>query len=580
MTYSSDHITARRWQPQSAGTVFVTVLFAHLIVLLSVGLESWDDGYITLALARTFAEAGHIGLTPVSEHVEGATSPLWFLLMAGIYKVGITSFAGFHVASQVLAALCSAVAAVLFYRLIRPNVPGMAWWITVLVFLLGPARAETGNGMEMSLLCLVVLGILLWLRDDDDRHWLFVAALAAVVPWIRLEATGYLIAGTAAVWLASSPRNRRSLVAIVVASLGSVAVLVVVRYLAFGTVLFTNTMIAKQMSPYSPHPWSPAWWWQQVDGLVVEPAVTVLPAVVAFVVLLRMSGQRLGGKFTALKRHAVARSVPVPVSFGLAYAVAFFGFTIVFGANIFSPPGRMGLSAMVLLVVAAMSSVSLPGPARCRRLTRGATLALVVLSLVPFVGLIAYDTIGMTMRVAQLVTDDPRAKVYAFSAFRANGEAIERVRRLLGLPVISVLLTDVGQPGLCCKNVEILDFGLLTNRELTRTGWSGFPDYLREQSPDLIQLHSSFTQESGITHVEYFTTNYVPVFVDLSLFYLRKDHYEKLKGICTFEEAPRYYFFAGGEPVSPQRGAAVDSALHIDKVYLRSLGLTEYCRLP
>ncbi len=574
-----DNIAARRLHIHSAGGVFATVLAAHLVILLAVGLESWDDGYITLALARTFAETGHIGLTPVSEHVEGATSPLWFLLMAGIYKIGITSFAGFHIASQVVAALCSAAAAVLFYRLIQPAAPTAAWWITVLVFLLGPIRAETGNGMEMSLLCLVVLGILLLLRDDGSR-WPGVAALAALVPWIRLEATGYVIAGALAVWLFSSPRNRRSLVAIVLASFGSVAVLVLVRYLVFGTVLFTNTMIAKQMPPYSPPYPSAAWWGQQVDGLIFEPVVTALPAVVVFMILLRMSGQRLGEKFAALKSRAMARTVPLPVSFGLAYAVGFFGFTAVFGANVFTLPGRMGMSATLLLVVAAMSSVSLPESAGRREVPRGAKLAVVGLFLVPCAGLIAYDTIGMTMRVAQLVTDDERAKVYSFSAFRANGEAMERVRRLLDQPQISVLLTDVGQPGLCCKNVEILDFGLLANSELTRTGWAGFPEYLREQSPDLIQLHSSFTQESGITRDEYFTKSYVPVFVDLSLFYMRKDHYAQLENSCVFGPAPKYYFFTGGEPLSSQKGAPADSALHIDKDYLKSLGLTEYCRLP
>lgn len=574
-----DNIAARRLHIHSAGGVFATVLAAHLVILLAVGLESWDDGYITLALARTFAETGHIGLTPVSEHVEGATSPLWFLLMAGIYKIGITSFAGFHIASQVVAALCSAAAAVLFYRLIQLAAPTAAWWITVLVFLLGPIRAETGNGMEMSLLCLVVLGILLLLRDDGSR-WPGVAALAALVPWIRLEATGYVIAGALAVWLFSSPRNRRSLVAIVLASFGSVAVLVLVRYLVFGTVLFTNTMIAKQMPPYSPPYPSAAWWGQQVDGLIFEPVVTALPAVVVFMILLRMSGQRLGEKFAALKSRAMARTVPLPVSFGLAYAVGFFGFTAVFGANVFTLPGRMGMSATLLLVVAAMSSVSLPESAGRREVPRGAKLAVVGLFLVPCAGLIAYDTIGMTMRVAQLVTDDERAKVYSFSAFRANGEAMERVRRLLDQPQISVLLTDVGQPGLCCKNVEILDFGLLANSELTRTGWAGFPEYLREQSPDLIQLHSSFTQESGITRDEYFTKSYVPVFVDLSLFYMRKDHYAQLENSCVFGPAPKYYFFTGGEPLSSQKGAPADSALHIDKDYLKSLGLTEYCRLP
>lgn len=579
MIGSDSEVAAQRFRSNSIVALFLTVLGAHLAIAVAVGVEAWDDGYITLALARTFAETGHIGLTPVSEQVEAATSPLWFLLMAGIYKLGVTSFYWFHFASQLAAALCSAAAAVLFYRLIRPAAPGAAWWITLLVFLLGPIRAETGNGMEMSLLCLVVLSILVLLRDDDGTNWAGLAALAALVPWIRLEATGYVIAGVLAVWVFSSPRSRRSLVAMVVASFVSVGILVVVRYAVFGTVLLTNTMLAKQMPPYSPPYPSPAWWGQQIDGLVFEPVVTTLPAVVVFIILLRLSGQRIRHKTTTLKERVVARNVPVVISFSLAYAIAFFGFTAIFGANIFTLPGRMGMSALILLVAAAVNAVPLRNGA-ARRLPGRSKLAIAGLFLVPCVGLIAYDSMGMAMRVAQTVSSDQRAaKVLSFSAFRANGEAIDHVRELLQMPQISVLLTDVGQPGLCCENIEILDFGLLANSELTKTGWAGFPEYLSARRPDLIQLHSSFTQESGITKDDYFIKNYVPVFVDLSLFYLRKDHYQKLKDSCRFDASPRFYFFSGGEPLTSQTDSPVDSALRIDKDYLKSLNLEEYCWL-
>lgn len=105
--------------------------------------------------------------------------------MAGIYKIGITSFAGFHVASQIVAALCSAAAAVVLYRFIRPAAPEVPVDHRAGVPA-GADRAEIGNGMEMSLLgSLVVLGILLLLRDDDGSRWPAVAALAALVPWIR-----------------------------------------------------------------------------------------------------------------------------------------------------------------------------------------------------------------------------------------------------------------------------------------------------------------------------------------------------------------------------------------------------------
>jgi hypothetical protein len=562
-------ITARSWQ------LSATVFAIHVVIALAVWVESWDDGFITLAFARTFAETGHIGLTPISEQVEGATSPLWFLLMAGVYSAGLKSFAVFHFGSQLATALCSAAAAAVFYRLIRPSAPGAAWWITLLVFLLGPVRSETGYGMEMSLLCLVVLGVMALLRKGDG--WKAVAALAALVPWIRLEATGYVLAGVLTVWVFSASRVRRMLVAVFAASLASVCVLVLVRYMVFGTVLFPNTMIAKQMTPYSPPFPSAAWFYQQLIGLVAEPLVVALPAVVVFLVLLRLSAQSLRDKIARLKSRAAARDVPLLVSFGLGYAAAFFIVTAVVGGNTFAPPGRMGLSALMVLVVAAVNSVSLPDGAD-RRLPVRSRLAVAGLFLVPFVGLIALDTIGIAYRAAQLVSDSPERTVKSWSVFHANGEAMERVRTLLGLPRLTVLLADVGQAGLCCQNLEILDLGLLANSELTRTGWSGFPAYLRSKRPDLIQLHSSFTQESGITHDEFFKENYVPIFVDLSSFYLRNDHYESLRGSCHFGAAPKYYFFNRGELTS-QKNMPADSAMRIDKEYLDSLQLTQFCHL-
>jgi hypothetical protein len=91
---------------------------------------------------------------------------------------------------------------VLFYRLIWPAAPKAAWWITLLVFLLGPIRSETGNGMEMSLLCLLVLGIMVLLRDDDGRRWKAVAVLAALVLVVKVLLAGLVALNLVAMLLA------------------------------------------------------------------------------------------------------------------------------------------------------------------------------------------------------------------------------------------------------------------------------------------------------------------------------------------------------------------------------------------
>jgi len=63
--------------------IVVSVQLAALVtVCLLVGDNGWDDGAITLAFSRTFADNGLIALTPHSETVEGFSSVSWFLLNA------------------------------------------------------------------------------------------------------------------------------------------------------------------------------------------------------------------------------------------------------------------------------------------------------------------------------------------------------------------------------------------------------------------------------------------------------------------------------------------------------------------
>lgn len=555
---------ARSWQ------LFGSVFAIHALIALAVGEVAWDDGYITLAFARTFAETGHIGLTPFSETVEGATSPLWFLLMAAVYKLGITSFYGFHLASQLLAAACAAGAAVLLYRLILPFAPAAAWWISFLALLMGQFRTETANGMEMTLLCVVVLGIVCLLRDRADQSLWGLAALAAAVPFIRLEAAGYTIAGALGVIVLS--RQVRVGAALIASSLAAIAALTYVRYMVFGTVGLTNTMIAKQLSPYSPPFGTQAWNLQLLVSIVIEPVLTLLPAVIVAYVLARMSGVTARSRFREVVRQATARRLPARMGFGIAYGLSYFAFIVVVGSNYFAPAGRMGASAALVLIVVAVMAV--PATEGVRRLPSRGYAAVVALFLVPFTGVIAQDT--MWIYIARINQDDKLA-FNSTTAYRKNGEAMERVRDMLQQPSIKVLLADVGAPSLCCDRVEVLDLGLLANTELSDIGWEEFPDYLRRQSPDLIQTHGVWSQESGIYDIPQFRDGYTPVVVDDSLFYLRNDLFDKVKGGCVPADTAGPYFYAGLEPASSKKGAI--DAPTIDRSYLDSLGVQSFCRL-
>lgn len=553
---------SRQW------TLFGVVAVAHAIIAVAVGEATWDDGYITLAFARTFAETGHIALTPHSEIVEGATSPAWFLMMSGVYKLGVTSFYGFHLASQVLAGLCAAAAAVLIYRMILPSVPTLAFWISLAAVLLGPVRGETANGMEMTLLCVLVLALVATLRDTASQPLLPAMALAAAVPWVRLEAAGYVIVG--AVALAVFSRRTRVAVAIVAGSVLSIAAVSVVRYLVFDTVVLTNTMVAKTVSPYSPPVGTSAWAHQLLQGVILEPLLTVLPAVLLGLLLIRLS-ERFG-LWRSVVSAAKARRLPPRVSFGVAYACAFIGFTVVFGANYFSRPGRMGTSAMLVLLVAVATFIPVVAPVVVPRLrTRLAVASLLV---VPFLGVAADDTVWLYL--GRFAPDSTATKA-STHAFHRNGLAIDEVREMLGRESISALIVDVGAASLCCERVEVLDLGLLANRELSASGWDHFGAYLQSKRPDVIQSHGYFSQESRIYENPYFRANYTPAVVGDSLLYLRNDHYRDLGGGCVPAPLDGAYFYSGFEGFSSRPDASPANV--IDSEYVDTLGLDAFCRL-
>lgn len=564
----------RRTAWRAGWALFAGVLGGHALIALAVGEVAWDDGYITLAFARTFAETGHIGLTPASEIVEGATSPAWFLLMAAVYKLGVTSFYGFHLASQLAAAVCAAVTAVLLYRLLAPTVPGVAWWIALLTLFLGPFRTETANGMEMTLLCVVVLGMISLLRDDRRQPVLGLVALAAVVPLVRLEAAGYVVAG--AIALAVLSRQVRVAAAVIAGTVASVLLVSYVRLLVFGTFGLTNTMLAKQLSPYSPPFGTPAWNTQILVSLVIEPVTTLLPPLVVAVVLARMSAKAGPGRPTrtvgGLLAAARLRHLPARVSFGVGYAAAFLGFVIVFGSNYFAPPGRMGASATLALIVAAGTVFPVPRSQPPLPIA-GRVIAIGVLVVMPFTGLVSQDTGWLYLA---RINADEKLSFNSSIAYRKNGEAAERVRELLAQPTVSVLLADVGAPSLCCQRLEILDLGLLANAELATHGWTRFPEYLRTNRPDLIQTHGVWSQESGIYANAQFLADYTPVVVGESLFFMRDDLLDRLAARCTPADLSGPYFYAGLEPASSKPGS---NATTIDRDFLESLGAESLCRL-
>lgn len=548
-TSALKRVTKRRDRPLS-WKLFCAVLFAHSALALFIGTNGWDDGSITLAFARTFADSGRIALTPPSETVEGFSSPFWFLLMAGTYRVLPSDFDGIVLASQLWSGIFAAIGAVLVYAMVRQYGRAQAWLISLVLFGYGPFLNETINGMEMTSLSTVALAIV-WLLRSGHRHaWIGLALLAATAPWIRAEAVGYVIAG--AVMLALCSKRYRWAWALVAGTVLSFAALTAVRLAIFGSPL-PNTMIAKQSSPYSAD--STVRHVLQMFVAAVEVLYVLLPAAVIAITALTGMGGGLRSVGTEAFRRIRARDVLPVASFSLGYIMGVAVFNVGIGRN-WGYIGRMEQSAIALGVVA----VVLSKPRFMRSLTSMPRLLAVIAAML----LLAACGVEKQFIAARLHPESQVAVTPA--AYRKTGEAMNDVRVKLGRPELSVLTPDVGGSSLCCSNLRILDLALLANAALARDGFDALPSYLEAGKPDLVETHGMWSEVSKLYDIAYFRDNYTPIAVRGMWMYLRDDLRLELDSRCT--------------PMSPEQARSLRyRGADIDERYVRSLNLDSVCRL-
>lgn len=548
---SSAHqrVTEKKDRLLSSG-LFCSVLFMHSALALFIGANGWDDGSITLSFARTFVESGRIALTPPSETVEGFSSPFWFLLMAGTYRVVPLDFGGMILAGQLWSGIFAALGAALVYSMVRRYGRVQAWLVSLVLFGYGPFLNETMNGMEMTSLSTVALAIV-WLLRSGRRHaWIGLTLSAAAAPWIRAEAVGYVIAG--AVVLALLSKEYRRAWALAAGAVLSLAVLTAVRLAVFGSLL-PNTMIAKQSSPYSAN--STTRHVLQMFVAAVEVLYVLLPA--AVLVITAWAGMRGGLRAVGTEAFTRMRSRgahPV-VSFSLGYIAAVAAFNVGIGRN-WGYIGRMEQSAIALGVVAVV--LSKPRVMRCLKSTPRLFAVIAAMLLLTSCG-IEKQFIAARLHPESQVAVTP-------AVYREAGEAMDEMRVRLGQPGLTVLTPDVGGSSLCCSKLKILDLALLANVALARDGFAAMPAYLEAKKPDLVETHGMWSEASKLYGIAYFRDHYTPVVVRGMWMYLRNDLRPELDSQCT--------------PITPEQARAFRyRGADVDEQYVRSLRLDSVCRL-
>jgi hypothetical protein len=486
----------------------ITILLVQTVLLLSaarfVGAYGWDDGAITLAYARTFAETGRIALTSVSEHVEGFSSVAWFGLNA-LVQLARPGFSAAIFASQLLTLITLVASGAVVYRLGRAIGLHAATCIAAVgcFACMGPLFSETVNGMEMGLLTLG--GLVIVHRLYFDRNQLVVSVALGVFVATRFESAFYVAFLLAPLLFEHRFREftrHAALAALVFGVIGAY------RWFSFGALL-PNTIYAKMHEPYHAHGFA---LWSRVFA-AGELFILFLPALI--VLLLRaLYLRRCWGVVVALKNN---RALLAPIAGAVIFA-------LITGRN-WGYLGRMQFFAipfMLLLIVQTAEWLAMSSP----------------VGQSAFVGCI----VGLTLCSSTLGApiEQWRARwTHSFSvapaSYRETALAVEKVRTTLGAGSIAFLTGDIGGVGLCCPAIRVVDIALLSNQKLAREGYGALADVIGTEQPEIIEAHGLWASVSHLYQLDSFRTAYRPAIIDHTRFYLRNDVADRLAqtGIAT-----------------------------------------------
>lgn len=538
--------------PVSAATAAaLVVLTVHVALAEVVGTNGWDDGAITLAFARTFADSGRIALTPLSETVEGFSSPLWLLIMAGTRRATGAGFEQMVLSSQIWAGAFSALGAGLLFLLVRRHIGDMAAWaLSVAIFISAGFLNETMNGMEMTALATLAVAVCLLLDKHDDSFRLALLGLAIIAPWIRLEAAGYMIVGALGLLLFS--RQTRAGLAIAAGTAISLLTLTMFRWVVFGELL-PNTMLAKQWPPYRPNSVEA----RASSSLHVahELAYLAVPFVAAIALAVAYWFQQTRCRRRELIAAARGRTIVPVFSFGIGYLLAVAAFNVYIGKNL-GYRGRMELSIVPILGTLAALCVGIMG-GRQKRILVG-TVILILLLMAP---------LSLQWKNLKAALGRDNSILVTPADYRTTGMAFEAVRTALGRTSLDVMTPDVGGSSLCCSNLRIIDVAMLANHELATKGYADFDSYLERIHPDIIEIHGVWAGSSGIYDSPFFRTKYTPIVVGKTWLYTRIDNIAARRDICNLVAAD-------ATRALRYRGEA------IDEEYVKSLNQASFCSLP
>lgn len=175
------------WSARLRSYRLVIFIAAVLIAALTIAFRDYvqDDVFITYTYSRNIAQGVGFVFNP-GERVQGTTTPLWALVMAGAYRITPDMLR----AGNILSGLCLFAAALLAFDLLRARSSFLAAFAAVMLLATSPL-AYASYGME-TLLYSAILMLAFWLWGRNRRTTAILAA--AALTWTRAD--GVVLGGT------------------------------------------------------------------------------------------------------------------------------------------------------------------------------------------------------------------------------------------------------------------------------------------------------------------------------------------------------------------------------------------------
>jgi hypothetical protein len=477
-----------------APVVAITAALLHLRL-------GWDDGAITAAFSRTFHETGRFALTPYSVIVEGFSSMLWTLVLAGLDNFGHTVDA-MLAWSKIASFVAFALSLLVFARLARRFLTGALRYLAIvlLALMITPFR-EVINGMEMNLYMLLILTLTEVLLSETLRpalKWPSAAVLSCAVLLTRFETPFLFLFLFAGIFLAT----RRKLGVVLLAAFDALffGLTEIWRHRAFGQWV-PNTIIAKRWVPYSPRGLKE----QVVSRAGALSELVIVLALPLAVLLVLWIATRVAAKRQTVRGETAALS---PILLSMTLGAVLLGLAM--GKN-WGHPGRMYLGFLPFMILALVALF-------------GRLLPRTTFALQPFV---------LTVILLQAFVWTAETKITGFwtvtyASIEKTGLAADELRRILHKDTLSAFIPDVGGSSLCCEKLNIMDSALLANPVLAREGYAGTAAFLAANRPDMIEIHSPWGELDGL-YAPHGLDGYGEVMVMGKAIFVREDLYAELK---------------------------------------------------